>query len=147
MANGLVPDTCFPYYGHKSCPKCPDKCVDDGRPFKTAHTCKCQRIQQCRGTAGEQMTDCVRAGGSATFNIGVCPSFLTYQSGLYTCDCTEYIGRHNMKAVGTKKIPCTVMGNNNWGSSWGNKGLFYIACDTCDFVPGQTCDQFVKPAE
>lgn len=141
MANGVVPDTCFPYFGHKSCPKCPTKCSDDGRDFKAAHICKCTSVYQCPGTDGRNMDACLRSA-KATFNFGVCQEFLSYKSGIYTCSCTQYIGRKNAKARKFNKSPCYIEANNNWGSSWGMAGTFKISCTTCDFTPGQMCWTF-----
>jgi C1A family cysteine protease len=129
-ANGLVVEADFPYKAQTG------SCPSDIK--SKAHHCKCER-KSCAGEAG--MKACLK-DGPATYGFYVCNSFRAYKGGVYKCDCSNYIGGHAVEAVGygtDEKAGCFWETKNSWGTSWGVKGYFKLACNTCRIVFGYTC--------
>lgn len=123
---GLVVEADFPY-----------KAANTPCNVKGTHHCKCGARESCSGVAG--MKACL-AKGPATYGFYVCPSFRVYKQGVYKCDCTSYLGGHAVEAVGYSDKPeCNWITKNSWGTSWGNKGYFNLACTTCRIMSGYTC--------
>jgi len=132
--NGLVPDTCFPYKAAKT--SCPTKCVSGG-DFKSAHVCKCSGSTRCSGTSG--IKSCL-AKGPVTIGFQVCKSFMSYKSGIYMCDCTNFEGGHAVLVMGQSDSPkCHYTIRNSWGTNWGEKGYFRMGCTTCSLQGGAVC--------
>ena len=131
---GLVREECFPYQAADI--PCAKKCAD-GSDFKAAHVCDCKDPRTCSGING--MKACLTSG-PVTLGFFVCRSFLTYKSGIYHCDCTEYLGGHAVLAMGYGAEPeCHYTVKNSWGTVWGDKGYFDIACETCRIYGGAIC--------
>ena len=131
---GLVPETCFPYQAHNAV--CPRTCVN-GKDFTQSHLCACGSPISCHGDNG--IMSCL-AGGSTVVGFSVCKSFLSYKSGVYKCDCTNYLGGHAVAAVGFGYSPeCYYNIKNSWGTTWGDNGYFKIACNTCKIIGGTVC--------
>jgi len=135
---GLVPDACFPYVAKKV--NCPTKCAD-GSAWATAHTCQCQGKQACTGTKG--IKACL-ANGPVSIGFMVCQSFMSYKSGIYKCDCRNYLGGHAVLVMGYATSPvCHYTVKNSWGTTWGDNGYFKIACTTCKLQGGYVCSKVV----
>ena len=126
-AGGLVPDACFPYKAQNA--PCPTKCVD-GKDWQESHVCACKGPKKCLGV--EVMKGCLKTG-PIEVTFGVCSSFFQYKNGIYKCDCgTNYAGLHAVTAVGYDDKPeCHWIVRNSWGTAWGDKGFFKMACESC----------------
>ncbi len=123
---GLVPDACFPFKDADA--PCPYKC-ENGKDWKSSHVCDCQGVMECRGT--KRMKSCLQTG-PITVGFKVCQSFTTYKSGIYACDCQQYLGNHAVLVQGYKDEPkCHWIVRNSWGTVWGEGGYFKIECDSC----------------
>lgn len=134
MSNGLATWTCFPYVGRVT--SCPTKCADQS-DFKAAHVCKCENPTRCTGVEG--IKACLTAGPGV---LGFFPtrSFLSYKSGIYHCESGSAIGGHAITAMGFGLTPeCYFILRNSWGPSWGEKGYFKMACNTCNIQGGSVC--------
>jgi C1A family cysteine protease len=122
-ANGLVPETCYPYTA-KVLP-CPNKCADGG-DWKAAHVCKAKDLINC-GTL-EGMKKCI-VNGPITVRMIVYQDFMAYKGGVYCWDKkSSALGGHAIRAVGYSDTPepnfnCA----NSWGPAWGEKGYFRIS--------------------
>ena len=127
LNGGLVPDGCFPYKAAKV--PCPNQCVDK-KDWKSSHECICNTVTECKKVLG--MKQCLQTG-PISVGFGVCKSFVSYSSGIYECDCGgQYEGYHAVLAMGYSDTPkCHWIVRNSWGPSWGEKGYFRIACETC----------------
>ena len=131
---GLVPEACFPYKAANS--PCPSKCAD-GADWKAAHVCKCSNVKSCSGTSG--IKSCLSTGPTI-IGFDVCQSFMSYKSGVYKCDCRNYLGKHAVLAMGVTDSPsCHYHVKNSWGTSWGMSGYFDIECNTCNIQGGSVC--------
>jgi cathepsin L len=131
---GLVPEACYPYLA-KDAP-CPTKCKNGG-DWKAAHVCKCASPKTCSGTNG--IKSCLTYG-PVTIGFMVCQSFMNYKSGIYKCDCTNYLGGHAVLVMGQSDSPqCHYTVRNSWGTSWGEGGYFRIQCTTCQLQGGAVC--------
>lgn len=123
---GLVHDECFPYKAEKVI--CTKKCVNE-KEWASDHVCKCHGITECKNVP--RMKACLTTG-PITGGFAVCESFLSYKSGIYQCDCTEYLGLHAILIQGYSETPeCHWIVRNSWGPNWGEHGYFKIACKTC----------------
>jgi len=131
---GLVQEPCYPYKAADA--PCPNKCVD-GKDWKGAHVCKCSNPKSCSGTEG--IKSCL-SYGPVVIGFMVCQSFMNYKTGIYKCDCTNYLGGHAVLVMGHSNTPeCNFYVRNSWGPNWGNKGYFNIACTTCRLQGGSVC--------
>ena len=125
---GLVHEACFPYEADDL--PCPTTC-EDGKNWAASHVCNCAGgYKICKSV--DQLKTCLQTG-PVTVAFGVCRSFFNYKSGVYKCDCSgNYAGLHAVLAMGYSDTPvCNYHVRNSWGTSWGNKGYFDIACDQC----------------
>ena len=127
-ANGLVPETCYPYIAKPE--PCPTKCKDGG-DWKAAHVCKPQELVDCGTLDG--MKKCI-VTGPITVRMIVYRDFTSYKSGVYCWDQKSgALGGHAIRGVGYSDTPvphfyCA----NSWGPEWGDKGYFRIkAVETC----------------
>lgn len=133
-SNGLVPDACYPYVGKKE--SCPSKCKN-GKAWAASHVCKCGAVSRCNSV--ENIKTCLR-NGPVPIGFQVCESFMSYKSGIYKCDCTKYTGGHATLAMGYSTSPsCNIKSKNSWGTGWGQKGYFQMACNTCKMTGGSVC--------
>ncbi len=131
---GLVPEACFPYVAGDAA--CPSSCTN-GSDWRAAHVCKCTASKSCTGTVGIQ--NCLLTG-PVDIGFQVCTSFMVYKSGIYTCDCRNYLGSHAVVAMGYGTSPsCHYHVRNSWGTDWGQAGYFDIACNTCRISGGTIC--------
>ena len=131
---GLVSLNCFPYHAQNVA--CPTTCTD-GSSFASAHVCKCTSTVNCYGTLG--IKNCL-IKGPVPIAFTVCQSFMYYKSGIYKCDCTNYIGGHATLVMGYGSTPeCNFYVKNSWGPYWGIQGYFNIACSTCNLTGGTVC--------
>jgi len=132
---GLVRDSCYPYKAKKE--TCPKTCVTGGA-FSSSHVCKCNKVVSCSGTMG--IKSCLKRG-PVPIGFSVCQSFMSYKSGIYKCDCTNYIGGHAVEVMGSSDTPsCNYYIKNSWGTYWGIKGYFNMDCSTCNLSGGNVCD-------
>jgi C1A family cysteine protease len=133
-AGGLVPDSCYPYMGANA--ECPNKCINGG-DWRSSHVCKCVKAENCYRTHG--IKSCLLSG-PVPLGFQVCQSFISYKSGIYTCDCRKYIGGHATLALGYSDDPqCNYYVKNSWGTEWGSNGFYNMACETCELTGGQIC--------
>ena len=125
-AKGLVPEACFKYQARNM--PCPTKC-GDGKDWKASHVCTCNGLKTCLGTAN--MKQCL-ASGPIVVTFEVCNDFFSYRSGIYKCHCSQPAGLHAVTAIGFGSDPeCHWIVRNSWGASWGDKGYFKMACESC----------------
>jgi C1A family cysteine protease len=133
---GLVPEECYPYIGKKE--ECPTKC-EDGKDWKESHVCNCAKIVNCYLTQG--IKSCLNSG-PVPIGFSVCPSFISYKNGTYSCDCDSYIGNHATLAMGYSDKPeCHYYLKNSWGTRWGTNGYYNMSCDTCNLAGGSICSE------
>lgn len=132
---GLVTDRCYPYKQRQQ--SCSGKCAD-GSSFSKSRVCACTGVTNCRGNTG--IKSCLTTG-PVPIGFSVCKSFNSYKSGTYKCDCgSSYIGAHAVIVVGYSDVGgCKFNAKNSWGTAWGNRGYFDIACDTCNLSGGSVC--------
>lgn len=136
-AGGLVKESCFPYKAANLA--CPGKCAD-GKDWKSAHVCHCTAYKTCGG--GDAGMKACLAIGPTTFGFQVERSFQSYKSGIYKCTGSGRLGGHAVLAMGRKDNPCHYHVKNSWGTGWGMRGYFDIACGTCQMQGGVVCTQF-----
>lgn len=133
-SKGLVTDSCYPYKQKKQ--SCPTKCAN-GASFSSSRVCACSNVANCQRTAG--IKSCLTTG-PVPIGFSVCQSFYSYKSGTYKCDCSKFVGGHAVVAVGYSDAGgCKFNAKNSWGATWGNRGYFDIACETCSLSGGSVC--------
>lgn len=124
---GLVHEGCFPYVARRV--GCKKTCAD-GKDWVTSHVCNCHGPKQCTGV--ENMKKCLDHGPmSVAFEVP--NSFFSYKDGIYKCN-GRAVGLHAVVAEGygtSDKGECFWIVRNSWGTGWGMKGRFHIACTTC----------------
>jgi len=131
---GLVKESCYPYAGRAK--GCPSNC-NDGKRFSTSHVCKCQSVANCVGTTG--IRNCLNSG-PVPIGFSVTQSFMSYKSGIFKCESTSYLGGHATLVMGYSASPeCNYYSQNSWGTAWGQRGFFNIACSTCNISGGPVC--------
>ena len=131
-AHGLVPESCFPIKG--TVIPCPKTCAD-GNDWTSSHVCNCVGVKYCKTI--DEIKACLQSG-PITVSFGACRSFFMYMNGIYKCDCgSNYLGIHTGEVMGYSDTPvCNYRVKNSWGSYWGLKGYFDIACDQCGISGG-----------
>jgi len=123
--NGLVPETCFPYAAKAE--PCPHKCSDSS-VWSNVHHCICKKLVYCGSVNSAKQ--CLQKGPIAVRMI-VYQDLTIYKSGIYCWDQkSKLIGGHAVRCVGYSDTPkphfnCA----NTWGTSWGQKGYFWISTD------------------
>ena len=127
-AKGLVHDACFTYQARNL--PCRNTC-EDGKDWTGSHVCNCVGGYKICDSVSS-LKSCLKSG-PVSVAFGVCRSFFNYREGIYKCDCGgRYAGLHAVLAMGYSDSPvCHYHVRNSWGTAWGNKGYFDIACDQC----------------
>ena len=124
--HGLVAESCLPYT--QAAGECPIQCVD-GSNWASSHVCKCEEAEQCIGVDG--MKTCLTQSGTITAAMSIDRPFYSYSSGIYKCQ-GRSTGFIYVDIVAYNEDPeCYWVARNSWGTSWGQNGMFHIACDTC----------------
>jgi C1A family cysteine protease len=134
-SKGLVKESCLSYKGKKST-RCPDAC-DNKNPLSSSRVCNCATKANCIGTAG--IKSCL-SSGPVPIGFSVTQPFMSYKEGIFKCSSKDYVGGHATLATGYSDKPeCHYTSQNSWGTQWGEKGYFKIACSTCNISGGPVC--------
>eukprot|EP00826_Nyctotherus_ovalis_P060965 TRINITY_DN8625_c0_g1_i14.p1 TRINITY_DN8625_c0_g1~~TRINITY_DN8625_c0_g1_i14.p1 ORF type:complete len:296 (-),score=80.32 TRINITY_DN8625_c0_g1_i14:140-1027(-) len=136
---GLVGDDCLPYTGRKD--PCRQMCMNR-KDWRRSHACKCLQAKNCYNPRG--IKSCLLEG-PVPIGFMVCQSFISYKSGIYSCDCKNYVGGHATLAMGYSDKPeCNYFVKNSWGEDWGVHGYYNMACETCKLSGGPVCTKVVS---
>jgi hypothetical protein len=122
IANGLVPESCFPYTpGEQSCVLC-DRSQDQITQVSTGVG---------PSTSGDMKT-WLFSRGPLIATMLVYQDFLAYTRGVYLWNGkSKFVGLHSVCVIGYDEGLQAWLCKNSWGDGWGMDGYFYIGYGQC----------------
>jgi len=154
--DGIPSTGCSPYFAtgsgtehfqqHGTAPPCPTTCTGEDYPrslqedlYQPKGVSKYTLIQDPKAQDLETVKRLIQSGGPVAFGIYCTDTFMGYTSGVYTL-CGDWSPNHAVHTIGWGVEGGTkyFLGQNSWGTSWGEKGRFKVKeCVPTDFtIPG-----------